>query len=290
MEITLAPGRELPSVAVTDILPLPQAALYVMSVARQPAVSADEVAQALGSDQSIALRFLSIANSAYFATTHRIATLQHCVAWLGLDFVCSTLVALGIDRVAADHPLPGFDRMAFWEHNLGVAGCSEMITSRLRLAVPGEAYLVGLCHDLGKLVMAISMGRDYRICLERSATAGLPLYELETDVLGLDHALVGASALREWKLSPEAVHLTLNHHEPFVPGSHGKLFSVLLLAQGMTGELLTNPDSPLGQQARARKIHAMRQLSLDEEFVSGLTADVEGNLAKVQSAVKAMTG
>ena len=70
METDVGVGRELPNVAVTDIPPLPEAALYVLSIARKPAVSADEVARALGSDQSIALRFLSIANSAYFATTH----------------------------------------------------------------------------------------------------------------------------------------------------------------------------------------------------------------------------
>jgi putative nucleotidyltransferase with HDIG domain len=290
MESSVGVGRELPNVAVTDIPPLPEAALYVLSIARKPAISADEVARALGSDQSIALRFLSIANSAYFATTHRITTLSHCVAWLGLDFVCSTLVALGIDRSAAAISLPQFDRMAFWEHNMGVAACAEMVASRIHNTVPGEAYLGGLCHDLGKLVLALTEGDVYGSCLLQAATSGRALYDIETDMTGLDHALVGASALREWKLSPELIYVVLNHHEDDAPSAQGKLLPVLMMAQGIVGSLSATAGSPARSRAEARIAVSMRRLRVDDELVEGVSRDLASSLDKVQSAVLAMTG
>jgi two-component system, cell cycle response regulator len=290
MEMDVGVGRELPNLAVTDIPPLPEAALHVLSVARKPAVSADEVARALGSDQSIALRFLSIANSAYFATTHRITTLSHCVAWLGLDFVSSTLVALGIDRSATAINLPEFDRLAFWQHSMGVAACCEMVATRTRTSVPGEAYLVGLCHDLGKMVLALTQADKYGACLLRAQLSGQSLYEIETETIGLDHALVGASALREWKLSPELIFVVLNHHEDDDITSQGKLLPVLMLAQGICGLVTAPADSPAALRAEARVQMAARRLRVDDELVLAVRADLEGALSEVQSAVLALTG
>lgn len=290
MEASLASGRELPPVAVTDLPALPEAALYVLSVARKPDVSAEEVARALGSDQSIALRFLSIANSAYFATTHRITTLAHCVAWLGLDFVSSTLVALGIDRAAAQLSLPGFDRLAFWQHSMGVGACCEMIAGRVRNAVPGEAYLVGLCHDLGKLVLALTRPSAYASCLAEARRSHQPLYGLETRRLGLDHALVGAGALREWKLNPELIYGVLNHHEEHYTLPQGRLIPVLHLAQGIFGSLEAPADEAAVAANAHRREFGRRALQLDEDLVAGVTEDLRVTLDKLQSAVLAMTG
>jgi HD-like signal output (HDOD) protein len=276
--------------AVTDIPPLPEAALYVLSIVRKPHVSAAEVAQALGSDESIALRLLAIANSAYFATSHRITTLSHCVAWLGLEFVGSTLVALGVDRLASGAGLPRRDRLAFWQHNMAVAACCELITSRLPDTAPGEAYLVGLCHDLGKLVLALTEGEAYAKCLSLAASTGRGLYEIETETLGIDHALVGASAMREWKLSPDLVYMALNHHEAEPADAQSKLLPVLMLAQGVCGTFVAEAGSLAAAEAETRRQTAMRVLCLGEATVAEVTRDLESSLAELQSVVMAMAG
>lgn len=288
METYLDAGREFPSLAVTEIPPLPEAALYVLSVARKPGASAEEVARALGSDESIALRLLAIANSAYFATTQRITTLPHCVAWLGLDFVSSALVALGVDRLAAG--AAAVDRRAFWRHNMAVATCCELVASRLPGLAPGEAYLAGLCHDLGKLVLAITEGEAYARCLARAARTGATLFDVETDTLGLDHALVGASAMREWNQSPELTFAVLNHHKDDVGGANSKLISVLNFAQGVCGAMLAEPGTVAAALAGARRLAGMRRLHLDEDTAANIARDAEDALGKVEAAVLSLTG
>ncbi|NPV48500.1 MAG: HDOD domain-containing protein [Armatimonadetes bacterium] len=288
MEAYAYGGREFPSLPVTDIPPLPEAALYALSVARRPGVSAGEVARALGSDEGIALRLLAIANSAYFATTQRITTLPHCVAWLGLDFVSSALVALGLDRLATD--TASLDRRAFWQHNMAVATCCELLARRVSDLAPGEAYLVGLCHDLGKLVLAVTDGEAYGRCVDRAARTGASLFDVETETLGLDHALVGASAMREWNQSPELVFVVLNHHEEDIMRPDNKLLDVLMFAQGVCGTMLEDPGSPAAQLAEARRTAAMRHLHLDEESAAQVARETEESLEKLQSAVLCLAG
>lgn len=222
-------GRELPTVSVTEIPPLPEAALHILSVVRDPSASAARVAAAIGRDPSIALRFLSIANSAYYATSHRINTLQQCVACLGLEFVKATLITLGIggDGQCESAYL---DKTLMWQHNMGVATACEMICNRISGWQPGEAYTTGLTHDIGKQILLLTHYEDYERVLARAAVEETALYALENDELGLDHALVGALALREWKLSPEVVHVVLNHHDTEMRTEHAKLIAVLQLA------------------------------------------------------------
>lgn len=288
MEAYSHAGRALPSVPVTDIPPLPEAALYALSVARKPGVSADEVARALGSDESIALRLLAIANSAYFATTQRITTLPHCVAWLGLDFVSSALMALGLDRLAAD--TVALDRRTFWQHNMIVGTCCELLARRLPDLTPGEAYLVGLCHDLGKLVLAVNDAEAYARCVARAARTGASLFDVETEALGLDHALVGASAMREWNQSPELTFVVLNHHEDEGARPNNKLLYVLMFAQGVYGAMMEEPGSPGAQLAETRQRTAMRYLRLDEESAAQVARETEEALTKLQSAVLSLAG
>ena len=88
----------------------------------KPTVSASEVAEALGTDPSIALRFLSIANSAFFSANQRITTLSHCVAWLGLEFVKATLVSLSIGSDGGGIESPYLTRTTLWQHNMGGSG------------------------------------------------------------------------------------------------------------------------------------------------------------------------
>ena len=280
-------GRQLPTVSLTDIPALPEAALYVLTVARKPNVSAEAVAQALGTDQSIALRFLSLANSSFFSPSQRITTLSHCVAWLGLEFVCSTLVILGMDKMSSGVESLYFDRTAYWQHNLGTAACCEMIARRLRHEQPEEAYVVGLTHDIGKQVLLLTWREEYDECLEWAARMRLPLYQVEDERLGLDHAMAGALALREWKFNPELVHIVLNHHELEYGNIQGRLMATVRLAHHICETLGYGSFRDLA--VSRPETTAMERLRVDEMFVSEVTCDLENSLEALDAIILAVS-
>ena len=276
-------GRQLPTVALADIPPLPEAALHILAVARKANVSAGEVAEALGLDQSIALRFLSIANSSYFAPRQRITTLSHCVAWLGLEFVCSTLVTLGMDRMSSQVATVYLDRMAFWQHNLGTATCCELIARRLSHDQPGEAHVAGLTHDIGKQVLLLRRKYEYDECLGRAGLLGVPLYEMEEEMLGLDHAMAGALALREWKFNPELVHVVLNHHDQEYGMVQGRLMAVLRMAHHVCRAIgYGSSGDPAPSSLEAASVE---RLHVDEEFVAEISRDLESTLKELDSTI-----
>jgi putative nucleotidyltransferase with HDIG domain len=285
METPVGMGRELPSVNVTAIPPLPAAALHILSVARKSTVSAAEVAEALGTDPSIALRFLSIANSAFFSANQRITTLSHCVAWLGLEFVKATLVSLTIGDDGGGVESPYLTRTTLWQHNMGVAACCEMICNRIRGWQPGEAYTTGLTHDVGKQILLQTHGDEYRECLARAATENEELFLLEDEVLGFDHALVGALALREWKLGPELVHVVLNHHEAQLATEHGKMIAVLQLAHEICRQIGygNGPDAALRLDGAARE-----RLHLDDETVDGIVSELAESVESLDTIIQSV--
>lgn len=285
-EVTTATGRQLPSVPLKDLPPLPQAAMYVLEVARKPGASADKVARALGSDQSIALRFLAVANSSYYSPVQPITTLPHCVSWLGLEFVCSTLIALSMDRLASKKAPKEFDRLAYWRHNLSLGTAMELLAGRVSYEQPGEAYLLGLVHDIGKQVLVLTHGEEYMECLRESAATGRPLQEVEDDLIGLDHSLAGAMALRDWQFNPGLIQIILEHHEPSFSGRGGQMRALLRLAHGLCNSLGV---TGLGSDPTTTLPLALETLRLDEEMLIGAVSDLQVSLQNLDSIVETMT-
>lgn len=285
-ELTPKAGRELPRISVTRIPPLPQATLHILSVARKPNVSAAEVAKALGTDPSIALRFLSIANSAVFSGTTRISTLPHCVAWLGLEFVKGTVVTLGVGGVGLNKANPYLNPTLAWRHNMSVAACCEMICNHVTGWQPGEAYTTGLTHDVGKQIMLLTRRDQYERCLARAADEQRDLYLVENQVIGMDHALVGALALREWKLSPELVQVVLKHHEANLDAEHGKMVAVLQLAHQICQRV--GYGTLRGARPNTSRLPQDR-LGLDSAVIDGIVGDLKQHTKSFDDIIKAVT-
>jgi putative nucleotidyltransferase with HDIG domain len=202
-----------------------------------------------------------------------------------LEFVKGTLVSLSLggDGHLADSPY--LDRTTLWQHNMGVAACSEMICNRIRGWAPGEAYTTGLTHDVGKQILLLTQHDQYEQCLAQAASEQRSLYQVEDETLGIDHALVGAQALREWKLSLELVHTVLNHHETELGTQQGKMIAVLQLAHDICfrigyGTMETVPPN-LDGKARER-------LGLDQETVSAITDDLEQSVESLDAMIRSV--
>ena len=124
---------------------------------------------------------------------------------------------------------------------------------------------------VGKQILLQTHGDEYRGCLARAATESEELFLLEDEVLGFDHALVGALALREWKLGPELVHVVLNHHEAQLTTEQGKMIAVVQLAHEICHEI----GYGNAQEAVVRlEGKARDRLRLDDETVDAVTSEL----------------
>ena len=242
--------------------PVPAIALQVMRLTVDPDTSARDLAALIECDPSLAAQILRYARSALFNYPGEINSVQEAVTRvLGFDRVAHLAVGIAASR-AFKVPTEGMLGLeSFWRHSLHCARLSQKIA---RLA-PSEqninsdlAYLCGLLHNLGLLLMAHLYPNEFRRLSEmREVDLEKPLNELEADIftrhggedpLPIGHATAGSILLKLWDM-PDAVVKTAGLHEnPDYQGTNDgyvhcvRLANALLKKEGIGDEF--NPDDP----------------------------------------------
>jgi signal transduction histidine kinase len=173
-----------------------------------------EISGIIESDPSLTARILGLCARADKGLSDRITTVRKAVVMLGLEAVQAAALSVSVfdvldsarSRNDLDAPEAGrevrFDRTGFWEHALGVACASEMIASAHPKSgvQPGDAFVAGLLHDLGKLALDLVLPRSYgrvlAVAQERRAGAA----GVERAVMSLDHHAAGRRLGQHWSL------------------------------------------------------------------------------------------
>jgi len=241
--------EEMPLVDLNGLPTVSTAVAEVLSLTASSTSSATDVARAIECDPALAARVLRVANSGYFALPSTISSLPHGVALLGLNLVRSLVLGAAVSQaLRPPKPVPGLSFEAYWHHSVAVASASRSICKTTISRDPEEAFVGGLLHDIGSLVLAYSVPDRYAQVLKEGIFGGRPLMTIERKILGVDHAEVGARVAAHWGLPDLLVQIIRHHHEPRNGGLHGPLSAVVHVADcvahslGMHGcETATSP-------------------------------------------------
>lgn len=199
---------------ITHIPALPTVFAQVQALLSAPEPSIDEVSRAIETDPAITMRVLRLANSAYFGFAQTVKTIKHAISLLGFRTVQNTVVAIStFEALGHGTESAGLDKTGLWQH---AVGCGEMATCLTRkLHLPeGDAFVGGLLHDVGKIVLDTFFAEFYPAVLDTVRLRDMPLVEAEQAVLGLTHAEVGAQLATMWDLPAELTTIIRWHHHP----------------------------------------------------------------------------
>jgi HD-like signal output (HDOD) protein/signal transduction histidine kinase len=191
---------------------MPQVLLRFLRMAEDDRASVEDLARVVGQDPALSAHVLIAANSAVLRHGGEARTLEQCLIALGTRLVRTMAACLAIQSVFArtigdqSHDLAGF-----WSHSLQVAELSRDIAIKLDRPDHEEAYLAGLLHDIGQLVLLGGMGARYGALLAWSRDEDF-LLGLERPEFGTDHAAVGAWLIDQWRLSSFMADAVLFHH------------------------------------------------------------------------------
>jgi HD-like signal output (HDOD) protein len=121
-------------------------------------------------------------------------------------------------------------------HALGVAGIARLLAADKPWAE--DAFLAGLLHDVGYLLLGRQFGDKMQRALD-AAAAGMPLAEAERAHIGVDHATAGAYLLGLWGLPYEVVEAVAHHEAPdrMGQGEFGVL-SAVAIAQSLLAQVM----------------------------------------------------
>lgn len=190
----------------TAIPVLPALAGRVIEVASDPDVSLVQLANLIGKDQVLASRLLQLANSAYCAPMQEIATIPDAVVRVGADGVRNMVFTVCFSSRMYDPSIYGDHGSQLIEHGIGTAYLARMV-AELVDEDEDEAFLYGLLHDIGKLLI-LKLAYDYK---RRSGTT-VPAEEVAT-ALEQHHASFGGITLKRWGLPLTLEEPIRCHHD-----------------------------------------------------------------------------
>ncbi|CAB1056530.1 hypothetical protein D1BOALGB6SA_1267 [Olavius sp. associated proteobacterium Delta 1] len=193
---------------------MPQAVIKLRALLTEEDVSSDEIVGILRHDPGLAANVLRLANSAYFGIPNKVSTLKHAVTLLGVERFAQIAVTASMNKVM-DRAVDGYGLSPgeLWLHSIAVSSTAEALAKNKKLAGHHDFFSPALLHDLGKLVLGEFVKKELPE-IERLVAKGVPIAIAEKEVLGTDHAEIGALILSKWRLPGDLINAVRWHHYP----------------------------------------------------------------------------
>jgi HD-like signal output (HDOD) protein len=195
---------------------LPSLYAEIVKELQSPDASIRHVGDIIARDPGMTAKMLQLVNSAFFGIRRVVSNPVDAATFLGLETIQSLVLSLHAFAKFEGCRIPDCSIEQIWSHSMatGVLAKQIMECENAGKAQTAEAFTAGLLHDLGKLVLAFNLPREYGEVLARSALDGVPLQGAEREVLGSTHADVGAYLLGLWGLPDPIIEAVALHHHP----------------------------------------------------------------------------
>ncbi|WP_404423990.1 HDOD domain-containing protein [Nibricoccus sp. IMCC34717] len=176
-----------------------------------------QIAEIIRRDPSLTARLLRMVNSVYFGLTAKVNNIEEAVFYLGLrqirELSMATPVIEEMEKInRSPLRLPWKD---LWKHSIGSAIMTREILGTTTLMIDDDTdYIIGLLHNVGKVVMASAFPTEFGRIVENTYRSTADVCALERELIGWDHARIGGYYLQRHQLSPEITDAVLYHNDP----------------------------------------------------------------------------
>lgn len=192
--------------AAIDSMPgFPHSVQRILALTRDMNCSPKELIQVIEKDPLVTVKVLKVVNSAYYSMPKQVTSISHAVVYLGLNTIKNIALGIAAIGVLPSIQMAGFDGQQYLMHSLATASIARQLAYRVDDADPMDCFVAGLLHDFGKVLLAKSMPHEFRTALEYSQWHETSLHLALRDVIGVDHAVVGAMLVERWHFAPQLV-------------------------------------------------------------------------------------
>lgn len=228
---------------ISEVSTLPAVAIQIMEVANDSSTGAEDLHEAVQFDAALAMRIMRTVNSSYYSLQNKVGDLKLAITLLGFKEIRNLAMTAYIAQLFKKDSAHGaYTREGLWNHLIGVGSVARLIAETSRRVPPREAYLAGLLHDLGIILLdqylnkpfiqiIDSLGEDPNGNPDANPEEEMPICALEREVLGFDHAELGEFVASQWNLPEHLVATIRYHHCPLeYLGEHQQMVYVVALA------------------------------------------------------------
>ncbi|MDB5814070.1 MAG: histidine kinase [Rhodocyclales bacterium] len=197
-----------------DLPGLPAVAADLVSSMDDDDLDLSELVTKIECDQALATKIVRVANSPFFGMMGKVSSVHQAATVIGLRTIRSLALASAMSSLRPQAGAPGIDLHEYWLHAFQTALASREIARAVRFG-HDQAFLAGLIHDIGKLVLAVLYPDLIEKLAAKRAEMNTSWSEAER-ALGLpSHGSVGAALAKHWHF-PETLYRAIEgHHPPF---------------------------------------------------------------------------
>jgi putative nucleotidyltransferase with HDIG domain len=194
-------------------LPVSVTRLATLVCDGEPALA--QIVELVEYDQALTATLLRTANSSWSASRTEITTVKDAVVRLGAGPVLSLALAANVRaRMGGAIPEYGLGEQDLWSHSVAASLAAELLTRVAQHRPPPETATAALLHDLGKLIIARYLDAELLEQLQAAQATGRTRMQAEIEVLGVNHAELGALIAQSWALPESLVRGIRLHHAP----------------------------------------------------------------------------
>jgi HD-like signal output (HDOD) protein len=195
-----------------ELKPLAPVVYNVMTLTSNPSCSAEDIARAVGQDQALAIRVLKLANGMTYSRGLRVNSVKDAVRRIGVRGVRDLITAIDVFQHYGESLASQVDANMFWEHSIACGCISSSLAKTCGVPIPDDYFLMGLLHDVGRLVLLEHAPEVYRKVLDCADRLALPLEVIESKLMLMDHCGILERVLNQWKFPHEFIAPIVNHH------------------------------------------------------------------------------
>lgn len=213
----------------TDRLPnVPDVVRELIQLLNDPNVKHSSITELVSRDQTISLKVLRVVNSAYFGLSRKISSIDEAIVLLGIDKLKTLVIASGFSNSVIK--VDGIVLPEFWADSFRVAELAQWFAKRTLLTEMDEAFTAGIIHNIGRLLLHLSMAETAKEIQALVANRKAGRVKAELDLLGFTSQDAGRALLDLWKFPSNLGYAVQHHKRPFVDDEPQPLACVLNLA------------------------------------------------------------
>lgn len=275
-----APRIDLDTLVDMKLPPSPGGVMRLTTVLRDYDASTTKVAEAINFEPSLVTRILRLANSPIYSLEKHITTMQQAVNAVGTVTIHDIVMMELTSKTFSEAIYKSREVKTIWKHSLAVGLLARELSKMLRNRSSEEAFVCGLLHDVGKIILLTYDSDGFLEAME-AAEDGEAL-RAEIARFGYSHAEVGALVARRWGLPEEVCISILNHHDP-AQAQDQLIITYIVDAANMIANVNgvgLHSEDP----ARLEWSESIIQLGLKPEMIETAWQTVEANLGDLVKA------
>lgn len=214
-----------------SIPPMSGAAQKAFQLSTDPNAEARDFVEVIESDEALSARVIKIANSVFFDRGRPSKTIEESVLVIGINELRSLLSSTSLSDI---FPSNNRLRSSLWAHDIASAIISKILAGRIAPQIADLAFLCGLMHDIGKLLLVQRAGDEYEKIIEKIEESGDDFCRVEEQSFVFTHTEVGQLIAEKWNFSDELKEVIKFHHRDWseirAHTEHSQLISIVKAA------------------------------------------------------------